>query len=163
MPVLDLNNVADARLGTQQVHAIFCGEDRLWPRHPPIRDLEVYKEPGTTTALFFWHWYDCDYTLTEAVVQKGEVDRGAGWEVFSDYEHKPHFWLPGTLWEGWWDSNLAIVPTPPVGTTWRYRLTLKSQERGWVAAECDFTGVVYRVDLFKNHKELDDGNDKRNY
>lgn len=162
MPVLDLNNVTDARLGAQRVHAIFCGEDRLWPRHPPIRELEVYKEPGPAIALFFWHWYDYDYTLTEGVFQKCEVDRGAGWEIFSDYDERPHFWPPGSLWEGWWDSSPVTVPTPPVGTTWRYRLTLKSQIKGWVSAECEYTSTVTRVDLLKNRKEIDDGNDDRN-
>lgn len=160
MPAVELqNNSTLARLGDVRVGGIYHGSNLVWGELPDMVDLRLGTSPSGEMAFHFkwfaggsrspgignWDW-------------KAERNTGGGWANIASAIAPT--WDDGS--QEFWGPTLSASALPNAGVTWRYRLTLMTLY-GNVAAECDFTGVVDRVDLSINLKELNDGNDDRNY
>ena len=159
MPAVELqNNSTLARLGDVRVGGIYQGPNLVWGELPDIVDLRLGIAP-TGEPAFHFKWF-ADGSRSPGIGPwdwKTERNTGGGWSnVVSAIAPT---WDDGL--QEFWGPVMSATSLPNLGATWRYRLTLITLY-GNVSAECDYTGVVKLVDLLKNPKELDDGNDDRN-
>ena len=150
MPAVELqNNSTLARLGDVRVGGIYQGSNLVWGELPDIVDLRLDTAP-TGDAAFHFKWFaggsrspgigDWDW--------KAERNTGGGWANLASAIAPT--WDDGS--QEFWGPRVLASSLPSPGVTWRYRLTLITLY-GDVTAECDFTGVVDRVDFLKNRKE----------
>ena len=159
MPAVELqNNSTLARLGDVRVGGIYQGPNLVWAELPDIVDLRIDTTP-TADAAFHFKWF-ADGSRSPGIGLwdwKAERNTGSGWANIGSAIAP--VWDAGA--QEFWGPTLSAASLPGLGVTWRYRLTLITLY-GNVSAECDYTGLVKRVDLFKNPKEMNDGNDDCN-
>lgn len=158
MPAVELqNNSTLARLGDVRVGGIYQGSNLVWGELPDMVDLRIDTAPSGEIAFHF-KWF-ADGSRSPGIGPWGwntERNTGGGWSNVNSAIAPT--WDSGL--QEFWGPVLLGSSLPSPGVTWRYRLTLITLY-GDVTAECDFTGVVDRVDFLKNRKELNDGNDGR--